>query len=196
MNFTDTQFPEVEKEMKEIAESAFLKDVIEGLSAQPKYLHSKYFYDQAGDALFQEIMRSSDYYPSDCEMEIFTEQCAALAAAITCGGNDFDLVELGAGDAVKTNFLLKYLMEQEIRFTYKPIDISENMINYLNATMPVIIPGIQIEGLNCDYLDMLKKAAADSQRVLQAGEGIAFSGRYAADRHRSAKKSPYHISSL
>jgi L-histidine N-alpha-methyltransferase len=175
MNYTDTQFPRVKKIKKEIAQSAFLKDVIEGLSSHPKYLQSKYFYDQAGDALFQEIMRSPEYYPSDCELEIFTEQCRALAWAMRCGGNDFDLIELGAGDATKTNFVLKYLIEQGISFTYKPIDISENIINYLNVTLPVIIPGIQIEGLNGDYLDMLKRAGADSQKrkvVLFLGSSI------------------------
>lgn len=175
MNYTDTQFPEVEKAMEEIVESTFFKDVIEGLSSQPKYLQSKYFYDRAGDTLFQEIMRCPEYYPSSCEMEIFAGQQRELARAMMCGGDDFDLVELGAGDAVKTNFLLKYLVEQRVRFTYKPIDISENIINYLNSTLPFTIPGIQIEGLNGDYIHMLKKAAADSQKrkaVLFLGSSI------------------------
>ena len=175
MNYTASQFPEVEKESREIAESAFLKDVIEGLSAQPKYLQSKYFYDEAGDALFQEIMRSPEYYPSSCEMEIFAEQTGALAGAISCGGNNFDLIELGAGDATKTSFLLEYMIKQGIKFTYKPIDISENIINYLNATLPVVLPGIEIEGLNGDYLEMLKRTATDSPKrkvVLFLGSSI------------------------
>jgi L-histidine N-alpha-methyltransferase len=164
MNYTDLQFPLVENVIKEIAESAFFEDVITGLSCQPKYLQSKYFYDQAGDALFQEIMRAPEYYPSDYEMEIFTEQCSELARAITLAGDNFDLIELGAGDATKTKFLLQYLTEQQVEFTYKPIDISGNMINYLNATLPALLPGIKIDGLNGDYLDMLKKAGADSQK--------------------------------
>ncbi len=164
MNYTGSQFPEAETLTKEIAETVFFKDVTEGLSARPKFLPSKYFYDQAGDALFQEIMRSPEYYPSDCEMEIFTEQCGALARAIICGGDDFDLIELGAGDASKTSFLLKCLISQGITFTYKPIDISGNMVHYLNSTLPVTIPGIQMEGLNGDYLDMLKKAACGSSK--------------------------------
>jgi L-histidine N-alpha-methyltransferase len=175
MNYTDNQFPEVVNVTKEIAETIFFKDVIEGLSAQQKYLQSKYFYDQTGDALFQEIMRSPEYYPSDCEMEIFAEQHSALARAIRCGGNNFDLIELGAGDATKTNFLLKCLMEQRANFTYKPIDISENIINYLNSTLPVTLPGIQIEGLTGDYLDMLKKTVNDSSRrkvILFLGSSI------------------------
>ncbi len=175
MNYTDTQFPEVEKKTKESAESAFLNDVIDGLSAQPKYLQSKYFYDETGDALFQEIMRAPEYYPSYCELEIFAEQTSALAAAIRCGGNDFDLIELGAGDATKTSILLKYMLENGIRFTYKPIDISENIINYLNATLPVVLPGIQINGLHGDYLNMLKIAVSDSPKrkvVLFLGSSI------------------------
>ncbi|MDB5149192.1 MAG: L-histidine N(alpha)-methyltransferase [Mucilaginibacter sp.] len=164
MNYTDNQFPEVEKATNEAVESTFFKDVIEGLSSQPKHLPSKYFYDQTGDGLFQQIMKLPEYYPSDCEMEIFTEQHSLLAGSMLHGGNDFDLIELGAGDATKTNFLLKHLIKQRIRFTYKPIDISENMINYLNVTLPVIIPGIHIEGLNGDYLDMLKKAVSDSKK--------------------------------
>src|SRR5437868_8708572 len=154
MNYTESQYPEVETRSKAIAEPTFLKDVTEGLSAQPKFLQSKYFYDQNGDMLFQEIMRSTEYYPSDCEMEIFSEQCSALAAAILRGGDDFDLIELGAGDASKTSFLLKCLVGQGITFTYKPIDISGNMIHYLTSALPVTIPGIQMEGLNGDYLDM------------------------------------------
>ena len=164
MDYTIPQLPEVEKATKENTEAAFFKNVIEGLSSQPKFLQSKYFYDQAGDALFQEIMRSPEYYPSDCEMEIFAGQCSELARKITGDGNDFDLIELGAGDATKTNFLLQYLIEQTVKFTYKPIDISENIINYLNSTLPIILPGIQIEGLNGDYFDMLTKTVNDSQK--------------------------------
>ena len=117
MNYTDTQFPEVEKETKEIAESAFFKDVIEGLSSQPKHLQSKYFYDQAGDGLFQEIMSSTEYYPSDCEQEIFTEQCAALAWAMMCDGNDFDLIEMGAGDI----FFLAYIRSLDPTWTTQDV---------------------------------------------------------------------------
>src|SRR4051812_9343186 len=105
MNYTYNQFPEVENEIKEIVETGFFSDVIQGLSAQPKYLQSKYFYDQNGDELFQDIMKSPEYYPTNCELEIFAEQCDALAGAVRFAGSDFDLVELAAGDATKTIFL-------------------------------------------------------------------------------------------
>jgi L-histidine N-alpha-methyltransferase len=91
------------------------------------------------------------------------------------GGDPFDLIELGAGDATKSTFLLKYLLEQKADFTYLPIDISSNVISYLNVTLPVTLPGLKIQGLNGDYFDMLKKAAAQSNRrkvVLFLGSNI------------------------
>ena len=87
----------------------------------------------------------------------------------------FDLIELGAGDATKSSYLLKYLLEQKADFTYMPIDISGNVISYLNVTLPVTLPGIKIHGLNGEYFDMLKQAAVASDRrkvILFLGSNI------------------------
>jgi dimethylhistidine N-methyltransferase len=153
----------------------FYEDVVRGLKATPKFLQSKYFYDAAGDRLFQEIMDSAEYYPTDCEMEIFSLQTAGLAGALVAGGDGFDLIELGAGDASKSLHLLKYLMDVRADFRYLPIDISGSIISYLNLTLPVSLPGIRIEGLHGEYFDMLKKAAKSSSRrkvVLFLGSNI------------------------
>jgi len=153
----------------------FYKDVVAGLQSTPKRLNSMYFYDANGDKLFQDLMACDEYYPTNCELEIFTEQTAELCKAMIAGGDAFDLIELGAGDAMKSTFLLKYLLEQKVGFTYLPIDISSNVISYLNATLPVTLPGIKITGLNGEYFDMLKKAASISKRrkvVLFLGSNI------------------------
>jgi L-histidine N-alpha-methyltransferase len=142
----------------------FYQDVIKGLKSTPKRLSSKYFYDANGDKLFQDLMNCEEYYPTDCELEIFTEQTAEICQAMMANGEAFDLIELGAGDATKSTFLLKYLLEQKADFTYLPIDISDNVISYLNITLPVTLPGLKITGLNGDYFDMLKKAASISNR--------------------------------
>ena len=60
----------------------FKMDVEAGLNATPKTLPSKYFYDTAGDALFVEIMKMPEYYLTDAEMEIFTDQTAAIIKAL------------------------------------------------------------------------------------------------------------------
>ncbi|TSD64494.1 L-histidine N(alpha)-methyltransferase [Inquilinus sp. KBS0705] len=142
----------------------FYNDVINGLSSTPKRLDSKYFYDAQGDKLFQELMACDDYYPTNCEMEIFTSQTAEICKAIIADGDAFDLIELGAGDATKSSHLLKYLIDHKADFTYLPIDISDNIISYLNITLPVTLPGIKITGLNGEYFEMLKKAATISNK--------------------------------
>ncbi|WP_094568707.1 L-histidine N(alpha)-methyltransferase [Mucilaginibacter xinganensis] len=142
----------------------FYYDVICGLNASPKFLSSMYFYDANGDKLFQDLMNCEEYYPTNCELEIFSEKTADICNAIIGSGDPFDLIELGAGDATKSTYLLKYLLEQKADFNYLPIDISSNVISYLNITLPVTLPGLNITGLNGEYFDMLKKASSISGR--------------------------------
>jgi L-histidine Nalpha-methyltransferase len=153
----------------------FYNDVITGLALAPKRLNSKYFYDANGDKLFQELMNCAEYYPTKCELEIFSTKTAEICQAIIADGSPFDLIELGAGDATKSSFLLGYLLDRKADFTYMPIDISENVISYLNITLPVTLPGIKIEGLNGEYFEMLQHAAASSSKrkvVLFLGSNI------------------------
>jgi dimethylhistidine N-methyltransferase len=136
----------------------FLKDVLKGLQSSPKYLDSKYFYDKKGDELFQKIMASDEYYLTDCEMEIFTTQTAAIADAVVDRQQQLDVIEFGAGDATKSSHLLKELLKRKAIGTYFPIDISDNIIQLLNKTLPPILPGLHIHGLNGEYFSMLSKA--------------------------------------
>ncbi len=153
----------------------FLKEVLDDLSRTPKTLNSKYFYDEKGDKLFQEIMGCPEYYPTNCEMEIFMEHTKDLALTLKNGFNTFDLIELGAGDATKSSFLLKELMDMKVDFTYMPIDISSSMISHLEETLPQKIEGLKVQGLNGEYFEMLEKANTISDRkkvVLMLGGNI------------------------
>jgi dimethylhistidine N-methyltransferase len=153
----------------------FLKEVLEDLSNTPKTLSSKYFYDEKGDKLFQKIMNCPEYYPTDCEMEIFRERTRDLAVTLRNGFNTFDLVEMGAGDATKSSYLLEELMAMQVDFTYMPIDISSSMISHLEQALPQKIKGLKVNGLNGEYFDMLEKANKLSSRkkvVLMLGGNI------------------------
>ncbi|MDQ1142557.1 L-histidine N(alpha)-methyltransferase [Pedobacter agri] len=155
--------------------SQFLNDVLAGLQAEPKFLSSKYFYDEKGDQIFQQIMEMKEYYLTDSEMEILQEQSAKLATLISLDGDAFDLIELGAGDATKSIHLLKALLQAQLNFTYLPIDISAHVIADLEENLPKKLPDLQIEGLNGDYFKMLEKAKAISNRrkvVLFMGANI------------------------
>lgn len=133
----------------------FYEDVKKGLSAPFKSLSSKYFYDQAGDMLFQKLMHSPEYYLSRSELSILQKQSDKLAQMVAERFSELDLVELGAGDASKSVYLIRALLATGIDFTYYPIDISENVINLLNKKFSESLPNLNVHGLNGDYLKML-----------------------------------------
>ncbi len=171
------------------AKEQFYKDVLRGLSSSPKHLQSKYFYDAAGDRLFQQIMELPEYYLTRCEQEIFTMQTKALAAPLLKRFEAFDVLELGAGDATKSTHLLRYLNECGKAFTYYPVDISNNVIQLLEKEMPQRIPGLEVQGLNGDYFDMLAKSYDLSKRnklVLFLGSNIGNFNREEASRFLQA----------
>lgn len=135
--------------------SQFLEDVLRGLSASPKFLESKYFYNETGDGLFEDLMHSPEYYLTACEREIFEGQGIEIASTIAAKFPSFNLVELGAGDASKSVHLFSRLLELDTRFTYFPIDISANVITQLKNRLPVQLPGLQLHGLTGEYFEML-----------------------------------------
>lgn len=158
------------------ANTSFYHDVIRGLGAPQKKLDSKYFYDSIGDRLFQDLMSCKEYYPTQCELDILSQQQSSIAAAIQEQlPEGFDLVELGAGDATKSTYLLQQLLYNDNDYTYFPIDISANVINSLEQELPRRLPGLRLQGLQGEYFDMLQEANARSHRskvVLFMGANI------------------------
>ncbi|WP_213280018.1 L-histidine N(alpha)-methyltransferase [Chryseobacterium indologenes] len=142
----------------------FGSDVLKGLSAHPKKLSSKYFYDKAGDRLFQQIMAMPEYYLTNCELDIFQNKTEELAKAISNINESFDLIELGAGDAMKSSYLLRHLVEKGTDFTYMPIDISGNILSVLQENLKKKLPELEILPLEGEYFDMLDKATGISKR--------------------------------
>lgn len=142
----------------------FRSEVWEGLSEDPKKLSSKYFYDKTGDHLFQKIMAMPEYYLTKCELDIFQNKTDEIVKAISNINESFDLIELGAGDAMKSSFLLKKLVEKGADFTYMPIDISGNILSVLQENMNQKIPELKVFPLEGEYFDMLDKATYISKR--------------------------------
>ncbi|PRD54641.1 L-histidine N(alpha)-methyltransferase [Sphingobacterium gobiense] len=161
---------------KRCIQENFYSDIIDGLSYNPKKLPSKYFYDEKGDQLFQQIMSMPEYYLTRCELDIFSNKTSELATGIISDSEQpFDLIELGAGDAMKSSFLLKYLVREDMDFRYIPIDISGNILSILNDNLRKDIPDLDIVPLEGEYFDMLEKANSLSKRkkiVLLLGSNI------------------------
>jgi dimethylhistidine N-methyltransferase len=153
----------------------FFEDVWRGLNETPRRMYSKYFYDGTGDRLFQEIMACPEYYPTRCELEIFSQQTDVLISTLQQHLSAFDVVELGAGDATKSRFLLEGLLRAGVDFTYLPIDISANVIRELESSLPETLPGLKVRGLQGEYFPMLEQAAQQTERnrvVLFLGSNI------------------------
>lgn len=144
-------------------ESDFLIDVLDGLKSSSKRLSSKYFYDAKGDQLFQRIMKLDEYYLTNKEMEIFEGQKAEILAAMY-DGEPFRIIELGAGDGSKTKVLLKYFQENQVPFTYTPVDISGNVLEILRSDLVNEIPGLKVEPYQGDYFDALSEIAEGNEK--------------------------------
>ncbi len=156
------------------ANTVFQKEVLEGLTAFPKYLSSKYIYDKKGDKLFQDIMSMPSYYLTDCEFEIFETHKEAIANTFS-DTKGFDLIELGAGDGKKTKIILKYLVNQNADFTYLPIDISQNVLDGLEESLKEEIPEVKINSKQGTYFDVLTDIATYNTRkkvILVLGSNI------------------------
>lgn len=154
--------------------SDFEKEVKKGLSDFPKQLSSKFFYDEKGDALFQQIMDLPEYYLTRCEFDILSKHTANIADSFN-GPKGFDLIELGAGDGKKTKTLLKYLSEKDFDFAYLPIDISQNILDQLGNSLKKEFPEIEVKPQQGTYFKTLEKLSEyDSRKkvILMLGSNI------------------------
>lgn len=144
------------KDLEELSRErkAFSLDVLNGLSEKPKRLPTKYHYDENGSHLFQNIMELPEYYPTRCEIEILQSQQGKLAQLVA--GNNFNLVEMGAGDGKKTKILLSHFLDKKLPFRYVPLDISESAMRELVLSIRNEFPTLETTGIVAEYFDGLK----------------------------------------
>ncbi|MFQ6603168.1 L-histidine N(alpha)-methyltransferase [Flavobacterium sp. C3NV] len=135
----------------------FKKEVNEGLTESLKTLPSKFFYDKKGDALFVEIMHLPEYYVTRSEHEIFKDKSASIIKALQLNQDTyFELIELGAGDGMKTKELLKELSRENYKFDYIPVDISQNALENLEKDLNQQMPHIAVKTKQGDYFEVLE----------------------------------------
>jgi dimethylhistidine N-methyltransferase len=105
-----------------VAPSSFARDVIAGLTARPKRLPPKYFYDETGARLFEQITALPEYYLTRCELEILRERARDMARFFPAPSA---LVEFGSGSSKKMRILL---VAAPAIAAYVPVDISSEML--------------------------------------------------------------------
>ena len=133
----------------------FARDVLEGLTSTPKFLSSRYFYDEKGDSIFQQIMAMPTYYLTDCEYEILETQKETILTLLGGTKVPFQLIELGAGDGTKTKILLDYFLQQKADFEYLPIDISDNALSLLEEDLQTNFPHLKVRPTQGEYFEAL-----------------------------------------
>jgi len=132
----------------------FAQDLKEGFEQELKHIPSKYFYDDQGSKLFQAIMGMPEYYLTDAEFEILETQSMAIHKQLAWQ-EPFRIVELGAGDGKKTIQMLRAFEQAGLDFIFSPLDISEEAIRLLEASVREQLPSIKMESHVGDYFDYL-----------------------------------------
>jgi len=140
--------------------AGFREDVVAGLSATPKSIPSKYFYDRRGSKLFGRICELPEYYPTRTEISILEERGEEIAAAV---GPGREVVELGSGNSRKTLLLLDLL---ESPGGYVPVDISDAALRAAARRLAEVHPEIPVRPVHGDFLDSVDLPPPEAGRRL------------------------------
>jgi len=122
-------------------------DVRTGLSAENRAIPAKWFYDELGSQLFDEITKLEEYYPFRAEREILQTRSPEIVAA---SGAD-TLVELGSGTSEKSRVLLDAMADSGVLKRYVPFDVSEEMLRLAASDIQATYAGVEVHGIVGDF---------------------------------------------
>ena len=146
-------------------------DVVEGLSGNPRSIPAKYFYDEKGSLLFEQICALPEYYPTRTETAILKEYAGAIAQQTgAC-----EIVELGSGSSTKTRILFDAYQQAGLPLHYVPVDVSETMLTESAQTLLAEYPTMTVRAIASTYesaLDSLPKKILDKRMIAFIGSTI------------------------
>jgi L-histidine Nalpha-methyltransferase len=144
------------------ADKALRHDARQGLTATPKWLPPKWFYDARGSELFEDITRLEEYYPTRAEREIlqrYAGEIASRSAAHT-------LVELGSGSSEKTRLLLDALRSNGTLRQFVPLDVSESALREAVEAITRDYPGLAVHAVVGDFTEHLSRTPGEAPRLV------------------------------
>lgn len=142
--------------------TALADDVRRGLTATPKDLPPKWFYDARGSDLFDEITRLSEYYPTRAERAILDTRAREIAHITRAD----TLVELGSGTSEKTRLLIDALTRCETLRRFVPFDVSHETLLAAAAALNDEYPGLAVEPVVGDFDHDLDRLPRDGRRLV------------------------------
>jgi len=161
------------------AAARMARDVRAGLCDYPKELAPKYFYDDRGSLLFEQITELPEYYPTRAERQILDRHSAEI---LDVAGRPSTLIELGSGSAAKTRHLLSAMRDLGCLDTYVPVDISEEITHRTAAELVDEYPGLDVHGVVCDFEQHLERIPHGTDRRMIAFLGGTIGNLYPRQR--------------
>src|SRR5690242_541370 len=138
------------------------EDARRGLTAAPKDIPPKWFYDDRGSELFDEITRLAEYYPTRRERRILLDRAPDVARRTEAE----TLVELGSGTSEKTRILLDALRAGGTLRRFVPFDVSKQTLHDAAAAIESEYPGIEVEPVVGDFTLDLHNIPRDGRRLV------------------------------
>jgi len=156
-----------QQSMTQLATERFLSDSLAGLTQSPKQLPCKYFYDQRGSQLFDQICQTDDYYLTRTETSIMQQYAREMGE---CLGEGVMLVEFGSGSSIKTRYLLDQLIEP---VAYVPVDISREHLHESAGQIADDYPRIEVLPVCADFT---KPFALPNPKTRPSHDAVYFPG--------------------
>ena len=141
---------------------ALRADVVAGLTAEPKWLPPKWFYDARGSELFEQITELSEYYPTRSERQILTARAGEIARHTGAK----TLIELGSGYSTKTALLLDALTERGTLAAFVPMDVSATALESAAQRLATDYPGLPVHNIVGDLTRHLAHLPAGADRMI------------------------------
>jgi L-histidine N-alpha-methyltransferase len=151
--------------------SSIAEDVISGLSASPKRLSPRLFYDAVGSDLFEQITELPEYYLTRTERTILAKYAGEI---LRKAGEGLTLIELGAGTASKTKVIIEALLKRQLSATFYPVDVSMSALEIARENLNAEFPALKVRPLVGDYSAGLMQLSGTPGRklVLYIGSSI------------------------
>ncbi|MGK5173769.1 L-histidine N(alpha)-methyltransferase [Geodermatophilus sp. CPCC 205761] len=144
------------------AAAALRADALAGLTARPKSLPPRWFYDARGSELFDEITRLPEYYPTRAERAVLTAHAAEIAADSRADV----LVELGSGTSEKTRLLLTALRDAGTLRRFVPCDVDPSVLRAAGAAITAEYPGVEVAAVVGDFTRHLRELPRSGRRLV------------------------------
>jgi L-histidine Nalpha-methyltransferase len=144
------------------ANRALRTDVLHGMAQTPKSLPPKWFYDEVGSDLFDQITRLPEYYPTRTEAAILRTAAASIAEASAAD----TLVELGSGTSEKTRMLLDALHSRGTLRRFIPFDVDAGVLRAAGAAILAEYPGIDVDAVCGDFEEHLPEIPDGGTRLI------------------------------